>query len=399
MNSLNKIYQFLFYALVFVIPYEDDVRAVPNLLLIALTILLPFAEKKLIFKIRNNNIYLYTFLFVIVIGLTSFMSSSFSNDIYVIKKLLLIFPILILSIPIKQKEGMMIAFVLSIILGNLISLLGLGMHILQSGTFEIATGNEINDILFVERLYSGILNCLGIAFSFKLMALNNRLKKAMIANVIFSLFMIFLVVSRMAMLLSLIICFIKIFSFTSRKKALMLTGFGIVVLTVFLVLNQNFYKRFLYNSNEVNLFEKIKAWEPRFVIWSCGYEIAVSAENKFLIGNGFLQTQQSLNNCYNNYINKKKKLDYFLNRRFNSHNQYLDLFLSKGIIGLSLFLGLIFLLFKQNKKDSDLLSVLLVLVFYMLIENVFHRQIGVYLTGLIIVVLGLHNREIEKINE
>ena len=117
------------------------------------------------------------------------------------------------------------------------------------------------------------------------------------------------------------------------------------------------------------------------------------------MGDGFNKTQENLNNCYISSMSKKERVAYFIETQFNTHNQYLDLLLSKGLIGLAIFLYLIFCLIRQNNKNINQLNILLVLVLFALIENLFHRQIGVYLFALILIVLTTMTSEDNLLDE
>ena len=108
--------------------------------------------------------------------------------------------------------------------------------------------------------------------------------------------------------------------------------------------------------------------------WQCVLEIMKDNE---LLGVGFSKKDDLLQACYHNkgMINEE-------NSGFNSHNEYLDFFLTFGYIGLLLiaiyFLKASFVAY-DNKQTAHLLIVILIGLFC-LIENVFTRQKGVMIT-------------------
>jgi O-antigen ligase len=124
--------------------------------------------------------------------------------------------------------------------------------------------------------------------------------------------------------------------------------------------------------------------EPRFLIWKYSYE-ALQSTNLFL-GNGFNRTEEKLVSSYKK-IPQLKKRAWFINKRFNTHNQYIDIALSQGFIGLSLFLIFLFQLFVIAKKSHSDLLLLLSALIYMLVYNNFHRVIGVYIFSLIFIFI------------
>jgi O-antigen ligase len=400
LKLLNKIYHYLFCALVFTISFEDDIRIVPNILIGILFVMLPFVEKKFIRKLISNKSYIIVIVLLFFIAFSSVMIETISKDLYIIKKLPILIAVLVLSLPIKKHSHLLVFFILSVALGNVISIVNISNYILEVGAFEIASGQKINDLLFIERLYFGFINSLSVVFSLKIWAKSSKKYKKLLAlSILLSVFMLFLVASRMAIISVFIVFMIKIFYHTSLKKSLITIVLILGTISGMFLLNDNLANRFLYADKKNDFFYKIREWEPRYVIWKCGFSHVKSSEHKLFIGDGFNQTQQNLNNCYMRSISKKDRLEYFLKTRFNTHNQYLDLLLSKGLIGLFLFLFLIYWLFRQNIKSINQLNILLVTVLFALIENLLHRQIGVYLLALVLVVLTVSKSEDNILDE
>ena len=400
MKSLEKAYHYLFCALVFTIPFEDDIRVVPNILIALLALLLPFAVKNVKQKLFSNKVYIITIGLVVFLALSSVVSKTFIQDIFVLKKLGILVAVLLLSLPIQNRRSTMLCFISAITLGNIISMFNIGIYIYEVGGFEIASGKKINSILFLERLYFGFVNCLSIAFSLKLWPKSNKkLKKGFVVNIALSVFLIFLVASRMAIITCLLICVIKTIYHTNTKKASLAIIIGVGVIATMFMLNDNLAKRFIHSDKQKDFIHKVKEWEPRFVIWKCGLSHFKSQNHRLFFGDGFYNTQQSLNDCYISSISKEKRLKYFLETRFNTHNQYMDFLLSKGLLGLGVFLLILFSLARKNRNNIDQLNILLVLIMFSLIENFLHRQIGVYLFGLILVVLTLKKSEDNILDE
>jgi len=110
--------------------------------------------------------------------------------------------------------------------------------------------------------------------------------------------------------------------------------------------------------------------------WQCVLEIMKDNE---LLGVGFSKKDDLLQDCYHTkgMVNEE-------NSGFNSHNEYLDFFLTFGYIGLMLiaiyFLKASFVAY-DNKQVAHLLIVILIGLFC-LIENVFTRQKGVMITSI-----------------
>jgi O-antigen ligase len=162
-----------------------------------------------------------------------------------------------------------------------------------------------------------------------------------------------------------------------------------IVLTIsssiyIIVNNNNISKRFLHVDDiaRTNYFEKIKTHEPRFLIWKYCYEIF--KESNILFGNGFEETEKLLLNKYQS-ISPKKKRDWFIQKRFNTHNQYLDILLSQGYIGLVIFIIFLFYLFKKSFFSHKFIMLFTTLSLYMFIYNNFHRVLGVFIFSFILI--------------
>jgi len=108
----------------------------------------------------------------------------------------------------------------------------------------------------------------------------------------------------------------------------------------------------------------------RYGIYNC---VSIILKENWILGVGPGNVQKKLDNCYSGYT--YKNYDDYSKIEYNSHNQYLDIWLKYGIFGLILFL--VFLLW--GTKNIDLLYGIFIFVIMvaMLTENIFDRQVGV----------------------
>ena len=109
----------------------------------------------------------------------------------------------------------------------------------------------------------------------------------------------------------------------------------------------------------------------RYSIYHCSLTII---KNNWLMGVGKNNVQKELNKCYDNFT--YQNYDDFSKKKYNSHNQYLDLFLSYGIFGMVV---LTISFFWGYHVNNDLFfNLFLIIVFLALLtENIFDRQLGV----------------------
>ena len=82
----------------------------------------------------------------------------------------------------------------------------------------------------------------------------------------------------------------------------------------------------------------------------------------------------------------EKRRNWFIERNFNTHNQYVDIVLSFGFIGLILFVIFLKEIIMLSFKNIYSLSLILSLILFLTIENLFHRQLGSFIFALILIL-------------
>lgn len=110
----------------------------------------------------------------------------------------------------------------------------------------------------------------------------------------------------------------------------------------------------------------------RYGTYYCSMEVL---KINWLFGLGLGNVQKQLDQCYQGF--DYENFDDFGVRKYNSHNQYLNAWLTFGILGLGVF---IYFLYYSFSKTTILHKSFLVLSFLALLtENLFEREIGVML--------------------
>ncbi|HEY1193351.1 O-antigen ligase family protein, partial [Flavobacterium sp.] len=92
-----------------------------------------------------------------------------------------------------------------------------------------------------------------------------------------------------------------------------------------------------------------------------------------ILGVGPGNIQKKLNDCYSGYT--YKNYDDYSSKDYNSHNQYLDIWLKYGIFGLVLFFVFLFWGIKNMSLSYGIF--LFLIMMSMITENIFDRQVGV----------------------
>ena len=397
--SLDKIFTVLFSVLCFSLAFiGDQFYAVPNGINILLVAIFPFvANKKDIINLVTKKPIVWFVIFLSFVLIKSILLGQFLEDLFVIKKMFQVLLILILSSGLKVGglEWLKSGIILGSFIAIFYSLVKITFLIINTASFNFAKGPVINETLPVQRLYLGLLCTISLILVLERF-FKKRRKMYLILALTFTVF-VFLIASRIAMLSAIVIIiyysFIKLRSI-QRYFALFLI---LAVTSTAIFSNDNLSKRVLHLDDNLreSYIDKIAMHEPRFLIWKYSYEVAKNTNT--ILGNGFRLTQEKLLTSYRQ-IPQLKKREWFISKRFNSHNQYIDIFLSQGLLGFIIFLIFLFQLFISAKKSPTKTLLLISSLLFMLIYNNFHRLIGVFIFSILIVFI-LDNKTLQKLKK
>ena len=386
--SLDKIYTSLFFIICFSLAFiGDKLYAIPNGANIALALLFPFVINwsQLVKRLTKKPVIWFA-IFVFFIFFKSVFMSYFIEDISQIKKLFQVLLLLILSFGLKEKSVgyLKLGIVLGTLTACVYSLIKICIIVFQTGVFNFTKGPLINETLPVQRLYLGLLCTFSLIFVLERL-LKNR-KKYNFFLAVFFIFFTFLIAGRIAVISVLFIIIYYVFTFLKSymRYIAVLSIFILISITAFT--NNNLSKRFFHSEDNfrTTYFEKIEMHEPRFLIWKYSFEIL--KETNLITGNGYSKTTEKLVNEYKN-ISQEKKRNWFIDKEFNTHNQYLDILISQGVLAALIFIVFLVQVFKVAKKSHTNILLLTSMLIYMTVYNNFHRLIGVYLFSLILIVI------------
>ncbi|MFT5846837.1 MAG: O-antigen ligase [Psychroserpens sp.] len=181
--------------------------------------------------------------------------------------------------------------------------------------------------------------------------------------------------------------------FVKSKVTTKPTLYVLTLVTVFVVT-----LIFIPKFNNINRFKELVDFEGlktnpnsstaiRLSIYKCSIEQGLKSP---FIGYGWGDVKGVLNECY------KAENQNLLLKNYNTHNQFLSIFLSTGIVGLLIFLFYFYYIFKFSNKNRNQLLFFLLLYFglNMLSENILEREDGVIFFSFFINLL-LFNSESE----
>lgn len=387
---LASIYPYAFLLLCLIIPFDEYIRALPNILLGILVVGFPFIVSKSDFKKLVKKPTLIFIAFFLYLVLSSLILGRIEGDLYILKKILISAGLLLLYIPVRDFEKIDKAIIFSALAAMAFSIVNVFL-LNDISSFEF---NNPIEILLVDRLYLGLLSILSILVSYKsLKPAYHPSNQFYVGNILLNILFVLIIGSRIAIVILLIILIVRQFYGPKKKMRLLITAGTILVTTfVFYFSNTNLVKDYFYKtetstSNEYN--QQPLNLDYRIIIWDCAYKLSVSEKFSFF-GNGFQKTNANLVKCYDNTIENLRTKELFQQKKFNTHNQFMDLYLSAGFVGFILFAGLIIVLFVQYRKQFFPIALLITMLLFGMAENFFNRQIGAYYFGFILILLLSH---------
>ncbi len=186
--------------------------------------------------------------------------------------------------------------------------------------------------------------------------------------------------SRMPFLATIIVCFFCLFK---NIKQMVFAAILLVVLSAVLVLKldrigerfgklKNYDFSFPEGKYEDN-YPNISNEQIRNGIYFCSYE---TLKQEPFFGYGVGDVDAELQSCYDNTFTNT---DTYKVTNYNSHNEYLNIILSAGIIGLILFLLSNFYFIRKavNKKSGIYISFISFIFLNFCFENILSRHDGV----------------------
>lgn len=168
-----------------------------------------------------------------------------------------------------------------------------------------------------------------------------------------------------------------IFILFTYKSKLKYIGIGLsVILCTSIFYLPNFKKRFMPSMTEVGEMEGLTFRKEHWLS-----VIETIKHNNFFFGNGTSSDRTYLFNQY-----KSRNLTSAYLEEYNAHNQFLEITLDYGFIGLILFIFLFVYLYYYLIKQRELLAILLlnVIIIFCITESLLVRQSGIMIFAILL---------------
>ncbi len=394
---LTAIYPYVFVLLYLIIPFDEYARALPNILMAILVIAFPFVIKKDDFKKLVTKPTLVLILFFVFLLVNAFIQGTLKEDIGIINKMMIPIGLVFLYLPIANFKKLKKAIVFSSFIAIIFTLIQFMILINNDVEVSLLFFQETVDALLIDRVYIGLLCVLSILISYQSLTKKYHPDNSYyLASIIISGLYLLLIMSKTAIIILVVLLVVRQFYGPNKKFRLIITSaiLLILLLLTYFKLQPNL-KNIISSKNNLSQVSYNESNMPlgyRTLIWECALKIASETPNK-LLGIGFKETSNNLVSCYNEEITDAITKRNFVSKKFNTHNQYLDFYISSGLISLVLFIStLLFLLIKYHNKFFPTALIITIILFGM-VENYLHRQVGAYYIGFVLVMLLINYKD------
>ena len=387
-NTLEKTYNYIGFLICLSIPFMTYAKAFVNICMICLfLIIVVLLNKQLFFEIIKNTFFKIFLIFILFVTLLTVFNSSFFLDFSETRKIAQIALLFILFSFVNDKRLLIYGFILGVFISSFITGINIINYYLNS--FELLISKSSVESLFItQRLYLGLFIVISTILLFNIYqsSVNKTQKYLSLLLIIYFLFMLFLISSRSALLIAVVVFLATIiYELKPLHSFLFVVGAGLIFSSIIFT-NKNLSSRFLYSEDSIrsSFIDKIKTHEPRYDIWRFSGQI-FNEQKAYFFGIGTFKTQQLLVFKFQSMPIEKRK-NWFIERNFNTHNQYIDIVLSYGIIGLLIFLIFVKEIVKFSLKNIYSLNLVISLILFLIVENIFHRQLGSFIFALTLVL-------------
>jgi len=378
-----------------IIPFDKYFRAFPNILMAVLVIAFPFVVSKKDFKkilIKPTAILVLFYLFLLV---NSFIQGTIENDIGIINKMMIPIGLVLLYLPIGDFKKLKKAIVFSSFVAIVFTFFQFMILINNNAEVSLLFFQETVDALLIDRVYIGLLCVLSILISYQSLTKKYHPDNSYyLASIIINVLYIFLIMSKTAIIILIALTILRQFYGPKKRIRLLITTGLLVSVVLYGYLKfEPLDKEKINNIENLSKIRYNNAYLPlgyRTIIWDCALKISSQSPNK-LFGIGFKETSNQLVSCYDDVIDDEPTKQNFITKRFNTHNQYADFYVSSGLVSLVLFISVLLFLFIKYRQNYFPTALVLTIILFGLVENYFHRQVGAYYIGFILVMLLINN--------
>ncbi|CAM3319631.1 hypothetical protein FLLO111716_03515 [Flavobacterium longum] len=392
--SKNELYDFMFCLLILSIPYSNKA---PNIILMALGVFF-LADYKAIKSLSFSRLKTWPLMifltFLAYFLLMGAVTGVLADNKYGLFPLLVAIPILALKI--TDFNRLLWAFLLSAVVLSVPAIYNLLSFYFKVEQLSLGEGTFINDLLGMERPYLGFLCVISVFSALRLASEYPRYKVALLSIAVYIALFVFFISARISVLtiLAMTALYFIFYIKMSSIKRIGLVSVMLLIPALIILSSSNLRMRFFIGEDWASSVKALKRYEPRLITWDCAHDIAIDHNFNPIVGlTSYSVLDDKLIECYGTKMENKHRANFFIERKLNTHNQYICYYLLTGIIGL----GLILLFFASGlicyRQDFTKVAMLVAIMFFFVVENVMNRQMGNYYFILLLAFVSLHPKK------
>lgn len=412
-TAISKLFFLSLLGFASTIPFNLDLSftnvKINNIFLIlsvATGILLAFRTMDRNTKSGRMTLWFISLYLLFVIGLihTDDHQQAFS-DLTEKKGAILIFPLIFYFTPAlreKQITTILLTFASSCLLTAVFCLSIAGYRFLSGEEASFLTYHSLSQLAGMHAIYLAMCFYFSIGIIFYFWVWKQQKPKTRISVPVCYLAMVFLAISIFLLaarthifLLIISVIVLAIYSFSKNNSMIVALikalGIGVIIFGTMLLFPEN-RERFKQLINYKGQYGLSKQWgeqQMRPFMWSCAFKLIKASP---VVGWGTGDVLDKLHQCY--IDNQYTTLTYFEDVRFNAHNQFLEITIGFGLIGLALFIFILYRSLSFGLKRRKFLYSLFLILFIIscLTESILERHNGVVFYAFFNSLLFFHSQ-------
>lgn len=386
--NFSKFYDFLFALLVLVLPFSHGLT---NICVIALTIafFVKFDKTTVTHWYQSPFVVLSAIVFYLIFQAVFNFTFIQDSGLYSRFGYIVLVPFLVLKV--KNRQLIKLVAIVSINSTIIYSFFKIVKFYSKFHFLPFSDGWATNAVLLLERPYAGIFSLICIVLSLEQLILKTRFRIIYLVSLLLSLFFIFFISIRISILSIIAIAAIYgvFYLKVSIKKKVLSFSIGILLFLMFIMLNPNIAKRFFIEESANKSITQFKELEPRVIIWDCAYQVSKQKDFSVFFGTtSYSNMKESMVTCYDETIQDFSRKQWFLTRKYNTHNQYLDFYLIGGVLSLILLFIFFYFYIIKNKSNFFAIAIITSFIIMMSVENIFHRQFGCLIFAIFVTLIA-----------
>lgn len=384
----------LFCLLILSIPYSLKAQ---NIILIAISLFFVAdykGMKRLDFSRLKKIPVMLFFLFLAYFFTMGVVTGNLADNKYGLFPVLVLIPVLALKI--SDFNKLLFAFMLSAFVLSVPAIYNLLSYYIRVNELNLGEGTFINDLLGMERPYLGFLCVISVFSALNLIKDYPRYKTALLSFVAYIVLFVFFISARISVLtiLAMAALYFVFYLKMSNVKRIGLVTVMAIIPVVIIMSSSNLRMRFFIGEDWESSVKALKRYEPRLITWDCARDIATSEDFSPLVGlTSYNKLDEKLIACYGSKMENKHRANFFIERKLNTHNQYICYYLLTGVIGLVLVIAFFASSLVLYRKDFTKVSMIFAVMLFFVVENVMNRQIGNYYFILLLAFVNLYQKK------